>query len=217
MNLKINKNAILAITMLSAGFAFSEYVSVLGSNAEIKVVSSDNFTEDDQNKMKDEIKDEMMPVGSVVLRLDSINPSSLYGGTWDLVTGDASLSLGNGSDLTAATVSGNNEQIVKLPKHSHSIDHDHPNHSTTAEGRHRHGIKSESAEGYTDGAIGDTSDDNDPAVSTTTLYTEYANDHTHSVNLPLLKATSGTAGTETNPLMDVRGARLPVNVWTRIN
>lgn len=214
MKIELNGKALLSVALLSAGIAFGDFVTMIDTKTNKVMMNQTNGISDDE---KEDLMLEIMPIGSIVLRLDLTNPSDIYGGTWSQITGDASLALGNGSDLTSATISGENEKIVKLPKHSHSINHNHPKVSTTTDGNHRHGIKSESTVSNKDGALGDSWDDNHSSAVSNVVFTEYAGNHNHDVDLPNFTGNSGVEGVETEPMMDVRGARFAVNVWKRTN
>ena len=83
--------------------------------------------------------DALYPINSVVLRMDSVNPTTLYPGTWQLITGDASLTFGNGAQQPGLP-SGNNTQSVPLLNHSHtgpSHNHSGPSHNHQG-GGHSH-------------------------------------------------------------------------------
>ena len=57
-------------------------------------------TEDELNALPQKVADlgkTLFPVGSVVMRMDAVNPATLYGGTWQLITGDATITFGNGA------------------------------------------------------------------------------------------------------------------------
>ncbi|QVJ07752.1 tail fiber protein [Vibrio phage vB_ValP_VA-RY-3] len=81
-----------------------------------------------------DIPGNLFPVGSVVLRMDDVNPATIYGGTWQLIDGDAYLTFGNGSILTGDVVGSNERSVdVPLPLHDHEAtftgdklpDHEH--------------------------------------------------------------------------------------------
>lgn len=67
---------------------------------------------------------ELMPVGSVVLRMDATDPSTIYGGIWTLITGDANLTFGDGTVQDGIGV-GLNEYEVPLIEHVHAHNHTH--------------------------------------------------------------------------------------------
>ncbi|CAH6970682.1 hypothetical protein VCHA30O60_50154 [Vibrio chagasii] len=173
------------------------------------------------------------PIGTVLLRMDDVNPATVLGGTWDLITGDASLSLGDGTPQSG-TPQGSNEQDVPLLEHSHeagsleSQDHDHSighSLSTSETGNHSHGLPTY---GFQDGGITlpeslfvSTSYDSDEPRD---RFTASSGAHSHSVSGTITasqgggEAITGSTGSsgDANPSMDVRGARVGVNVWQRV-
>ena len=100
MKIELNGKAILALLALSGSLTFGNYVSTMGQGV---IDNTPEYT-----------------VGSVVFRMDAENPSDLYGGTWSLIKGDASVYLGNGS-LQTGLVEGSNIQNVPLKAHTHTI------------------------------------------------------------------------------------------------
>lgn len=161
-------------------------------------------SEDDLNALPKKVSDlgkTLFPVGSVVMRMDNVNPATLYGGTWVLMTGDATVTFGNGSAQTG-NPSGNNTPGVPLPQHSHQAQH-----SLTAR------------------AVPDHSHAGVPlrkrvevGGNTGTLYSVYedgttspAGGHGHPIDGTVAITTVGTA----NPTIDVRGARIAINIWRR--
>lgn len=143
--------------------------------------------------------DARWPIGSALLLFNNVNPNTnaVYPGTWALVTGDASLALGDGSN-SVGSISGNNNPLVPVPLHGHNANFvgnqlpDHQHAGVPARTRVQVG------------------------GNTNTLYSVYAD----GVTSPATAGTpSGTvniqnSGTE-NATLDVRGARIKVNVWKR--
>lgn len=109
MEFKFNGKSLLLLGVLSASIAFGEHISVLNNGG--AQISS--------NPME-----EIMTVGSIVVRVDNVNPSTIYGGTWELIQGDAALRLGNGTNQTT-TVEGTDNVNMSIPKHSHDMSHTH--------------------------------------------------------------------------------------------
>lgn len=107
MDIRLNGKALLGILTLSAGLAFGDFVTLIDSK------SSGGY-------IIKEIPVETATAGSVVLRLDDINPGTIYGGTWELITGDASLRLGNGANLSGRIEGSGNDPVVPLQAHSHT-------------------------------------------------------------------------------------------------
>ena len=163
------------------------------------------ITEDQLNSLPSQIADignKYFPVGTVVLRMDNKNPSYIYGGTWSLITGDASLTFGNGAAQTGAIV-GSNTSVVPVPAHSHNASH-----SLIAEtaGNHRHPIRTGSQRMSIDDVTGQWFRD-----TNVIRYTEYAGDHTHSIAGSVTVESSGIS----DATIDVSGARIAINVWKR--
>lgn len=168
MKIELNGKSLLAIAFLSAGFAFAEYVSIVGDNGISYTVAENQIS-----------MDEIMPVGSIVLRIDNVNPSTIYGGSWELMTGDAALSFGNGTNLSGS-VYGENTPSVPLPSHSHKM----------------RGSNASGSGNWNDFLGGSTAN--------------YGTGQGSAIN----GYTTAPEG-ENNAKLDVRGARIDVNVWKR--
>lgn len=160
--------------------------------------------EDDLNGLParvDGLANKFFPVGTVVLRMDATNPGSIYGGTWNLITGDAALSFGNGAAQSGG-VSGNNNPGVPLPEHSHGAGH---NLSLGNSGNHQHGF---TAIQYGGGNhIGQGSN----VIGGQGSATDWAGDHNHPIYGGIQISNAGTPGAT----IDVRGGRIAINVWRR--
>jgi len=143
-------------------------------------------------------------IGSVVLRMDAINPSTLFGGTWALITGDASLSFGNGSNQSG-TASGSNNPAVPVVQHRHGISHNHPA-ATTSSDTHNHTftIVGDGGSGYAD--AGGSSNLGNATTSSDT--------HNHTFNVPNYSGYSAYTGSS-GATLNVRGAQIDINVWKR--
>ncbi|EOB6645556.1 phage tail fiber protein [Vibrio fluvialis] len=168
---------------------------------------------------------EAFPVGSCFLSMTAQNPAAMLGyGTWKLITGDASLTFGDGTEQTGVA-SGENNPLVPLPEHTHGMSSGgHHAHSGTAAsaGAHTHPLRTNpaySSGGVSNGSINtDRSAKSDGSVAlgngsmaassgahTHSLSINGAGDHTHTIS------AAGTA----NATLDVRGARIAINVWQR--
>jgi hypothetical protein len=181
INLKISKNhALLLVSVLSI-FSMANFVSLVDAKSAGGIV----------------IEKETMDVGSVVLRMDNKNPADIYGGTWSLIQGDASLRLGNGTNYDGS-VNGSSEVSVPLPAHSHTFTGNPlPPHSHD----------------YTRSRIADIRDHS------------ASQGHWLQANVTL-KTNAVSAGTPTGAIstegvsdakINVKGSYIFVNVWKRIN
>ena len=162
-------------------------------------------SEDVLNGLPDKVDglvDKWFPVGTVVLRMDSVNPTNIYGGTWVLITGDASLTFGNGA-VQSGTVVGNNNVVVPVPLHNHGVSH---NLSVGRAGQHTHSMKTGSDRMSIDDVRGQWFRKGD-ALN----YTEPAGEHDHPIYGGVSVQAAGTQGASIN----VSGARIAINVWRR--
>ena len=161
-------------------------------------------TEDELNTLPQKVADlgnTLFPVGSVVMRMDAVNPATLYGGTWQLITGDATITFGNGSAQSGNAI-GNNNPSVPLPQHDHKAGH---NLSARVVDDHVHGGVPARIRVEVGGSTG-------------TLYSVYndgstspAGRHGHIIDGSVGISNKGTP----NPTIDVRGARIAINIWRR--
>lgn len=190
MDIRINGKTLLAVGLLSAGLAFGEYVSVISSDS-LSYTSAVPETP-------------VMTVGAVVLRMDDTNPSTIYGGTWELVTGDASLRFGDGTNLSGAIEGNGNNPIVPLPKHSHTKGTMNITGSFTNIAQDR------------SSAIGATG-----AFSKTSSGTGRGTGDGTAMDFSFNAANAWTGSTSeegsNNANLDVRGDYIKINVWKRIN
>lgn len=95
-----------------------------------------------------EIGTYIYPVGAIYLSVNAVNPATLFGGTWEEITGKFLLGRSTGH---AAGTSGGNETVTltvaQLPSHTHtgpSHTHSTPNHTHSAScasaGAHSHTV-----------------------------------------------------------------------------
>lgn len=206
-DIKISKKSALLLAGIISLFSMADYVSVIKSD-NVDYISAEPI--------------EIMNVGSVVFRMDDTNPSEVYGGKWELITGDASLRLGNGS-IQKGELIGLNNPIVPLVEHDHTMNHDHAS-ATTSTDTHDHNINTRRS-GYTGSAAPSWNTDQNTVTPGTTLTSggNYNGDsrgpidndsHNHTINLPNYSGNTGKAGT-TNATIDVRGQYITLNVWKR--
>lgn len=146
------------------------------------------------------------PIGSLELRADNVNPASVYPGTtWTLIVGDYSLHLGDGNN--GGTATGSNTPAVPLPQHTHSASV-----SISSGGSHSHTIY---MGGGSDGPRKALSVDSDHGEGNSYIgtydSTQPGGAHTHTGTASI--ANTGTA----NATLDVRGARIFINVWKRVS
>ena len=175
INIKIGKKTTLCLAAILSFFAAADFVSLVDSKNAGGVI----------------IEKETMTVGSVVLRMDNINPTDIYGGTWNLITGDATLAFGDGT-IQNGLASGENNPAVPLVKHNHGMSHGHGF-------RWKRGGQSGSAANYIE--RGERSSDYNTQSSSAIA------------NFNGNTADSGVS----NATLDVRGSRIKINVWQRTN
>lgn len=172
---KINKKIGLGLIGALSLFATADFVSM------VDVKSSGGIV----------VEKETMIIGSVVFRMDDVNPADIYGGTWNLITGDSTLAFGDGTNQNGLAL-GNNEPLVPLVKHNHGMDHGH-------NFRWKRGGQSGSAANYIE--RGERSSDYNTQSSSSV------------VNFVGNTKDSGVS----NATLDVRGSRIKINVWQRIS
>ena len=113
------------------------------------VPSSDSNLIDTPPKGFRSVVDNIYGIGAALLRFDDTDPNVQYPWqSWSLITGDASLALGDGSILSG-TATGNNNPVVPVTEHSHGkgtlsaeqAAHTHSSGSISAnQGSHTHSI-----------------------------------------------------------------------------
>lgn len=101
--LKINKKIGLAILGSMSLFAMADFVSLIDAKSAGGII----------------VEKETMTVGSVVFRMDDVNPADIYGGTWQLLDEDATVIFGNGAKQSGVAI-GENNPLVPLVAHSHT-------------------------------------------------------------------------------------------------
>jgi hypothetical protein len=177
-------------------FAAADFVSMVDHKSAGGIIVEGTTNEDIKKVIL-----ETMPIGTVTLRMDDINPSTIYGGTWSLITGDASLSLGDGT-VKDGIITGNNNPSVPLVAHNHGRGIQEI--TGTQLGRRIVNINGSGAffptnAGYEDWVV--------------TSSTKSSN----SLGFQASRAWTGRSTTEgvQNATIDVRGAQMKVNVWKR--
>lgn len=150
-------------------------------------------------------------VGDLMIRADNVNPATLIPGTtWTLITGDYAIRLGNGSN--GGQTAGTNDPAVPLPLHSHGASA-----TITSAGGHYHFVGLRVRSDFIQSGYSFTSGANGGAA---------AEHHTNSPYMPLTNETGahshgasvsiGNAGSS-GATLDVRGARLYLNIWKRVS
>lgn len=169
--------------------------------------------------------DKAFQVGTVMLRLDDVDPNDIFedeGHVWELVTGDASLCLGDGTVDNVGFISGDNNPIVPIPYHKHTASQSSHAHSrgtmnitgtinNVPTSRNTGSVTATGA--FTRANSGDQGrGTGDASASNITL--NAANSWTGVTSYVSPSITVQYAGTQ-NAKLDVRGAQFPVNVWIR--
>lgn len=173
------------------------------------------------------IKNNLFPVGHVLITINRSDPSSYgYPGTWSLVEDDTAL---HGVASGAGTIVGSNTPQVPVVSHSHTFNvtsgatsdsHTHSFSATTSSaGAHTHSLSSSNGSGSGNG-VGHNGGD-----VTTVRTTSSAGAHAHTVSGTTSASSSAhshsvagstdTSGT-VNATLDVRGKRLQVYIWKRV-
>lgn len=115
--------------------------------------------------------DNVYPVGSIYMSVNSANPETLFGGTWEALD-EGRVLIGAGSAYPAGSTGGEATHTLttdEMPSHSHSG-------SAASAGSHRHPITASGEEFYSGYVtVGDYNLD--------TLYTGYAGSHSHSLSI----------------------------------
>ncbi len=159
------------------------------------------------------VGEQFFPVGSVVFRMDTINPGSIYGGTWALITGDASLSFGDGTTQNGS-LTGSNTVPVPVPLHHHSGTIGQTNlgtKTTNTTGSHSHTV-SWRGNGTNAANLGG----GDTGTTWRTATSNSTGNHSHTVAMGSHGHTISIEPTGTDSAaVNTRGARIAINVWQR--
>lgn len=211
INLKINKKVGLLFIAVIGVYSMADFVTIIDKKDNGGFIVYEGISDRD----KEMILSEVHPVGSVVFRMDTVNPSNIYGGTWELITGDASVSFGDGS-VQSGNIIGDNEEVVVLPAHSHSRG------TMEIEGGYGAHFGGKYYGPYADY---DWSGAFKPyrARGTHMNYgVQYEGNGSTSGSGIRFKASEGWTGSTSiegtnNPKMNIRDARIELNVWKRTN
>ena len=200
MKIKLNKKSLAVILACCATFSYAKFVTLVSAESVGGiVVASDEYSE-----------------GSVVFRVDN-NPSDVYGGTWKLISGNATLYLGDGTEQSGL-VEGSDFQETPLMNHTHTVNHDHGSFTsyTTLSRLSSVGYgyaSGTSASVPTSGWSGFVRTGDGTGWGLKFYNTQYNKSST--INPPNASFTSGSSG-DSNSKIDVSGAKLKLNVWQKI-
>ncbi|HDI3263887.1 TPA: hypothetical protein PMC50_002508 [Vibrio cholerae] len=181
-------------------------------------------------KAEIDAKTQGIKVKGLYLTMSEANPKDELGyGTWQLLTGDASLSFGDGTAQSGA-VTGDNTPLVPVPAHSHTASqaaHSHNRGNMEIAGE----ISGMSDQGHRSQVLnwGEGAFYIDRAGTSQSLPGHYG--HRQGGGRAVFRAsrswtgnTSSTAPAVTvnstgtaSARIDVRGARIKVNVWMRVS
>lgn len=195
-DIRISKKLAIMLAGTISLFAAADFVSMVDHKSAGGIIVEGTTDEDIKKVIL-----ETMPIGTVTLRMDDINPSTIYGGTWSLITGDASLSLGDGT-VQDGIITGDNNPSVPLVAHNHGRGTQEI--TGTQIGRRIININ-----GY--GAFFPTDAGYEDGVVTSSVKSSNA------LGFQASRAWTGRSTTEgvQNATIDVRGAQMKVNVWKR--
>lgn len=159
------------------------------------------------NSLKD-ITDIMYPIGSIYMSVSNIDPSTLFGGNWE-IWGAGKVPVGvdtTDTDFSTVEKSGGEKThkltTAELAQHNHGMNnHTHSipalSGSAATAGKHRHliGIHNTGTKGSNQTRIGGF----DAAAES--IYSNYVDGHTHNVTTTASttgKATGNTANSGSN-------------------
>lgn len=149
-------------------------------------------------------------VGDIMIRADNVNPQTMFPGTtWTRLDGDFTLHLGNGTN--GGTTTGNSFPAVPLPNHSHGAS---LNISSAGGHSHTVGLRVradfiQSGWNYATGSNGNSAAEHHSTNPYMPL-TDYTGAHVHGGSVSI-----GNAGVD-GASIDVRGARIFLNIWKRV-
>jgi hypothetical protein len=145
------------------------------------------------------------PVGACYLTMATHNPSTLFGGVWSLITGNASLNLGDGTAQNGNIVG---DDVVAVPLTSHS----HTRGTQDIRGQWDQPISG--GGGTPNGASGAVylgNGNNAVRFATSSNATE------KRIYFQAQRNWTGASSVEgvVSPTLDVSGAKITINVWKR--
>lgn len=150
--------------------------------------------------------DNIYPIGSIYLSVNSINPSTLFGGTWEQIKDKFLLSAGDSYSLGSTGGEANHTlSVAEMPSHSHSWSQS----SCTNPGNHTHVVGADK-----DGGAGSNRYTVHITSNNTANGQQYspvsgaAGGHTHTISGNNTNTGSGQAHNNMPPY-------ITVNVWKR--
>lgn len=225
MKLELSKKGLVLSIVASSLIGFSQIFIVANADQNNNIfVTRSSVSENSLDVLIDKKLLSIFPIHSVTMRMDSVNPSTLYGGTWKLIDEDANLTFGDGTDQNSIP-NGNNNPVVLIGKHTHNATqtlHSHTRGTMNITGSFGNGFYGEHNYVSTSGAFQKHSN----AGNTKSTAASWVN---NGPNIQFNAANSWTGTTssivpniiieqngENNVLLDVRSARIKINIWKRI-
>lgn len=180
-----------------------EYIAVAASGPSATGGAVDPTTDVNFTRWKSyqrSLVDIIYPVGSIYMSANNVNPGTLFGGTWQAITGRFILAANNTYPLGSTGGSATKQLSVnEMPVHTHvaaTADAGGHIHTATAAsaGAHTHSISitngAQSAGAHTHGVT--------YAATTVAATAASAGAHTHGVTFPKTTLTSTSAGSHTH-------------------
>lgn len=208
LNIEVNNASVDSLSSNSNTFNLDE-----AGNLTVNTISCNSIAANESNLPSSsnlnltEIINTIYPVGSIYMSVNEVEPTALFGGTWEKLK-DKFL-LGSGDEYSLNSTGGEKEHLLtinEMPSHSHSVSG-----NTQNAGTHKHNVSgganvqssggSEGLESYgsrykTFRTIGDA------AMS--------GGSHNHSISLT--SATTGNGSSHNN-----MPPYITVNIWKRIS
>ena len=196
LNMEINNINVDNITSRNNKFSLDSDGNLIVNSITANNIGGDSTT-DNQS-----ICNLIYPVGSIYISVNDVEPSTLFGGTWEKLK-DRFL-LGSGDTYTNGNIGGS----ADLQAHSHTI----PVLSGTAAsaGAHTHTIGTDKDAVYSRTGGSWSAHSNSPAGAAYNFYTGNSGAHTHNVTTNASNTGSYGAGNSGN-----MPPYLVVNIWKR--
>ena len=157
-------------------------------------------------ELRDLLNNHAYPVGSVVMRRDAIDPSTIYGGVWKLIQSQSSLAFGGGTDQSLSEY-GKNDITPTLLQHTHGAS----TAVTINDPGHTH---------IRPFAIWDIESKYGKTRINTPFNSDYSGIYGNNVTNPAHTGITANAQTTIqnsgdSAKLNVRGQRININVWYR--